>query len=641
MTRSARKPDVPVLKLFALVALGIIALRGLPSRHLGSSWLKRLFMSATEALDRSVGWDKLPLPIALGVLEGLRMRLRERNLSYPSRLKATTPGMSSLAFPQVQPSGDETGSDDRGTQHLTTRTPDGTGNDVNDPSMGSAGTRFGRNVPLEDGYPDGAILAPNPRVVSRDLLVRDTFVPATTLNLHAAAWIQFMVRDWLSHGKSPTDNPWVLPRPEGDDWPEETVRILRTPDDPSRTPADDGLPPTHINTETHWWDGSQIYGSSKQAQMKVRSGQDGTLIVGRNGLPPLDPAAVAQPGFWLGLGMMHALFTFEHNAICARLRADYPSWSDDDLFERARLINVALMAKIHTVEWTPAIIAHPTMKVAMRGNWWGLEMEHLHNLVGRLSKSEVISGIPGSHTDHFGVPYAMTEEFVAVYKLHPLIPDDFAFRSATDDALLQERTFPQLANAAALDVLAQVSMTDLVYSFGTANPGAVELHNYPRSLQRFLRPDGHYMDLASTDILRSRELGVPRYNAFLKQMHKNPVKTFEELTDNPVWREEIRRVYNNDIDRVDLMIGLFAEPKPRGFGFSDTAFRIFILMASRRLNSDRFFTDDFTPQIYTQAGLDWIKDNDMTSVLRRHFPSLAPSLHGVKNAFAPWPRMQA
>ncbi len=37
-----------------------------------------------------------------------------------------------------------------------------------------------------------------------------------------------------------------------------------------------------------------------------------------------------------------------------------------------------------------------------------------------------------------------------------------------------------------------------------------------------------------------------------------------------------------------------AEDFPEGFAFSDTAFRIFILMASRRLNSDRFFTDYFT-----------------------------------------------
>lgn len=37
---------------------------------------------------------------------------------------------------------------------------------------------------------------------------------------------------------------------------------------------------------------------------------------------------------------------------------------------------------------------------------------------------------------------------------------------------------------------------------------------------------------------------------------------------------------------------MLAEPLPPGFGFSDTAFRIFILMASRRLKSDRFFTND-------------------------------------------------
>ena len=33
--------------------------------------------------------------------------------------------------------------------------------------------------------------------------------------------------------------------------------------------------------------------------------------------------------------------------------------------------------------------------------------------------------------------------------------------------------------------------------------------------------------------------------------------------------------------------------------FSETAFRVFILMASRRLKSDRFFTVDYTPRVYT------------------------------------------
>ena len=81
---------------------------------------------------------------------------------------------------------------------------------------------------------------------------------------------------------------------------------------------------------------------------------------------------------------------------------------------------------------------------------------------------------------------------------------------------------------------------------------------------------------------------------------------------------------------------MYAEPLPPGFGFSDTAFRVFILMASRRLKSDRFFTDDFRPEIYTEFGIDYVRRNSMLHVLKRHYPQLGRSLEGVKNAFAPW-----
>jgi hypothetical protein len=84
------------------------------------------------------------------------------------------------------------------------------------------------------------------------------------------------------------------------------------------------------------------------------------------------------------------------------------------------------------------------------------------------------------------------------------------------------------------------------------------------------------------------------------------------------------------------MVGLYAEPLPPGFGFSDTAFRIFILMASRRLNSDRFFTVDYNERVYSKPGMDWIQNNDFTSVLLRHAPGLAGALRGVANPFAPW-----
>src|SRR2546430_7074329 len=70
-------------------------------------------------------------------------------------------------------------------------------------------------------------------------------------------------------------------------------------------------------------------------------------------------------------------------------------------------------------------------------------------------------------------------------------------------------------------------------------------------------------------------------STFRQLMHRRPVRSFEELTDNPAWAEQIRRVYDNDIDRVDLMVGLYAEPLPKGFGFSDTA----LDRKSTRLNS--------------------------------------------------------
>ena len=113
------------------------------------------------------------------------------------------------------------------------------------------------------------------------------------------------------------------------------------------------------------------------------------------------------------------------------------------------------------------------------------------------------------------------------------------------------------------------------------------------------------------DILRDRERGVPRYNQFRRLLHKDPVKSFDELTDNPAWRKQLREVYGNDLEKVDLMTGLYAEPLPPGFGFSETAFRIFILMASRRLKSDRFFTDDFRPEVYTEFGIDYVRRKSM------------------------------
>jgi len=204
--------------------------------------------------------------------------------------------------------------------------------------------------------------------------------------------------------------------------------------------------------------------------------------------------------------------------------------------------------------------------------------------------------------------------------------------------VLAEREFPELTVLHVRERMEEMSLSDGLFSFGIAHPGAIQLHNYPRFLQRFERADGTTIDLAATDILRIRERGVPRYNRFRSFLHREPIHSFEELTPNRTWQEELRAVYDNDVENVDLMVGLYAEPPPKGFGFSDTAFRIFALMAPRRLQSDRFYTTDYTPKMYTAIGLRWIETNNLVTVILRHCPQLASRLRGVDNAFLPWSR---
>jgi hypothetical protein len=584
----------------------------------------KIYDGIAQALDRRFGWHRLPTWLGLLVLIGVRTILRQRNLYDTDRLPST--GVAPV--PPWRP------------EYRTQRTADGTYNDLERPAMGRAGSRFGRNVPLEavGREPIADIMDPNPRTVSRELLTRNEFQPATSLNALAAAWLQFMIKDWFSHGRGPSDDHWQVPLPPGDDFPENPMTIPRTPRDPTRPPGDGGVP-TFINHESPWWDGSQLYGTSPEAQRAVRSGSDGKLRVeAESQLPyPTDPQADPRqvPGFWLGLSLFSRLFVLEHNAICDRLRQAYPSWSDEDLFQRARLVNAAVLAKIHTVEWTPAIISHPTTVIAMHANWYGVAGRRLSDTFGRLSASEVVSGIPGSETNHYGVPYSLTEEFTSVYRMHPLITDDWTFRSLADHRELERHPFRELTGPQVTPLEERIGLADIVYTFGHTHPGAIRLHNFPRDLQDFVRPDGKRVDLAATDILRTRELGVPRYNEFRRLIHLKPAKSFETLTDNPQWAEELRRVYG-DVEKVDLTVGMFAEPLPQGFAFSDTAFRIFIVMASRRLNSDRFFTKDFTPEVYSPEGMQWIRDTDLTAVLLRHSPELRPALNGLPHAFAPF-----
>ena len=232
--------------------------------------LSKLLTTTAAALDRRFGWDRLPRPLGVITLVGLRTRLRHENLHDTGTIESVQP----------RPEGD---------RHLRTRTLDGSYNDLAVPTMGTIGARFGRNVPVERTHPEPlpALLEPNPRLVSRELLTRTEFKPATIVNVLAGAWLQFEVHDWFSHGKNVEEEPFELELADDDDWPERPMRIQRTRPDASH--PGDGSPPTYVTADSHWWDGSQIYGSD--AAFAERASLEG----GRQAPPRPRRPAPARP----------------------------------------------------------------------------------------------------------------------------------------------------------------------------------------------------------------------------------------------------------------------------------------------------------------------------------------------------------
>lgn len=593
------------------------------------------FFSFLES--RGYPWYRLPGPLSRVALIISRERLRRNNLYAPMIVQNSYVPSTPL--------------------ERCGRTTDGSYTDLNKPYMGMANTPFGRNVPpaFEFTDPPESLMSPNPREISSKLLARDKFEPATTLNLLAAAWIQFQIHGWMRHMHD--SSHWLeIPIDKDDPWPHQ--KPMKIPSSLSIENKSSSSPerkhPAFINDLAHWWDGGQVYGYEPETVKKIRSFQKGKLNILDDGLLPIDPRdgidiTGMRDNWWVGSSLMHTLFTLEHNAICDDLILNYPAWSDDDLYRTARLINAALMSKIHTIEWTPAILNDPNIILGLNATWYGLNKLG-HSLLAKILNDKVLgNGVLGSDINYHGVDFSLTEEFVSVYRMHPLIPDLITFHSVRDGSLIATKPMLDLAGPnARSQIQNNIPMSDLFYSFGIEHPGAISLHNYPdflRDLQpQPLHPDAPpnpRIDLGAIDILRDRERGVPRYNLFRKAFGLPQARSFEELTGGDIkLAQEIQEVYK-EIDHVDLMVGLFAEPKAPGCGFSSTAILVFLLMATRRIEADRFYTKDYNDKVYTSIGLKWVEKNTMQTVLLRHYPELLPALRKNKNAFAPWDKVES
>ncbi|MFI5171536.1 MAG: peroxidase family protein [Chitinophagales bacterium] len=589
-------------------------------------------------------WYRRPLMFGILTLAYMREKLNNHNLH------STYPKDALVAFQK------KGATPPAGVKYY--RTADGTWNNLENPKEGAAGTRFMRNVHLDAIKPETGdqLLTPNPREISLKLLSRKGEMKEVPfLNMLATCWIQFQNADWINHGepllKELIEVDLPINDPARKKYLQTKMFVPRTQPDPTRIEGKEIAEISFINEVTHWWDGSQIYGSDQETVDRLRSGVDGKLRLNSDGTLPLDKKGIEETGFvrnwWVGMSMLHTLFTREHNAICDHLKSKYPDWDDTRLFNVARLINAAVMAKIHSVEWTPAILANKGLDTALNANWYGI----LTNLFSKNDHKKTVSeinvrnpelgGVVGNPINKHGVSYGFTEEFVEVYRLHSLLPEKLKLKDHTSGEKIKEVDFARTRQAAASKLASEISFTNLFYSFGNQHPGQLTLNNYPQFMQELSIPFNPVFDMGAVDIIRARERGVPRYNEFRRQLGLKPIAKFEDLTPDVEIVALLKEIYGNNpeaVESLDLLIGTLGEGyRPNGFGFGETQFQIFILNATRRLQSDRFYTDCFTEEYYTREGMEWIDNADLKSVILRHYPELKSSgLGNIKNAFEPW-----
>ncbi|SEM72176.1 peroxidase family protein [Nitrosomonas marina] len=582
-----------------------------------------------------------------GIFLGILTLAYMRECLNKNNLKTTYPADKLVGFqPKHQKPPD-------GVTHF--RTADGTWNNLADPKEGAAGTRFHRNVANSAILPESGdrLMTPNPREISRLLLTRsESMKEIPFLNLLAAAWIQFQNHDWISHGENVFWEYHKIPLSEHDPartkYRQTYMYVPKTQPDPTHTAGKEQTPITFINEVTHWWDGSQIYGSDQKTADFLRSGMNGKLRINKDGTLPVNNNGIEETGFtrnwWVGLAMLHNLFVLEHNAICDHLKSAYPKWSDDRLYNVARLINAAVIAKIHSVEWTPAILPNRCLDIALNANWFGILTNLFRSERNRKTVADInvrnpeLGGVVGNPIDKHNSPYGLTEEFVEVYRMHSLLPESLTLRTISNERPIETIPIAETRQAGSSKITQRIALADLFYSFGKMHPGQLVLNNYPKFMQEMSIPGNPLFDLGAVDLLRARERGVPRYNEFRRQLGLSPINTFEDLTDNKEHVRTICSLYGNDVELLDLMIGTLAEGhRPTGFGFGETMFQIFMLNATRRLQADRFYTDDYNPRVYTQEGLLWIDTTDFKTVLLRHYPELGQTgLANINNAFEPW-----
>lgn len=627
----------------------------------------RLMAGIWWVADRALNsrWDKLP-----PVIGDIYLYFNEQYL----RLQ--------LWDASAQPSTDKTTYGKATAEEQKFRTADGSYFDTKDPAMAKAGARFNQlRKPAGPPNPNWAAMDPNPLELSEKLMARPKDAQGNPImkEIPANSWflqIQDQVHDWFNHEQRPmSDNPVSFTIPKGHPLAPEggTMVLNRTQTDPT-VPADYQGPAIHRNGETSPWDKSSLYGSSPETQAAVRTGKDGHLKLGEDGYLQDDPSKPGVPltGFnnnmSLMLSMHNIIWAHEHNLVADAINREYRArgvqLSDEELFQKARLRITAANARNHTIPWTQWLLhGSAILQRGMWADWYGFVNKRFklaymrwtdrHPLLAKLTdpfiRSELLFGIPGTSTQHYGIHYNFVEEFVDVYRLHQLIRDTYKVHhlepnadgtvtiSVVDDVKLRD-----MVGVHTQDALRKHTLEDWGLTMGMQQVGELTLNNFPEDLRHLTAQDGvkdgAQIDLAAVDIIRTRErLEASTYVKFTTRLGERAPRTFEELTGGDKEAADKLRAMYKSVNDVDFQIGILAERKPFGFTLGNRQFKVFVVSAPARLKNDRFLSSQYSAKTYDQSGIDYVETNNWANIVARVIPGLkALEIEAMDNPYRPY-----
>ena len=347
--------------------------------------------------------------------------------------------------------------------------------------------------------------------------------------------------------------------------------------------------------------------------------------------------------YWIGLSLLHTLFVKEHNAICDHLKG-----SLSDLGRRAAVPDRAARqlgadgedphrrvdAGDPRQPGARARRCTPTGTGSCRVG--APEVRPRRHRDDRRDR-RLRAGAPrGAVLDHRGVRLGLPPASAAPRRLRdPRPPQRRSWSprptSSRSRATGRGRRSPSTAG--------RTSST----RSAIAHPGAITLHNHPRALaeprapQRRPRRPRHDRHPARPRARRPALQRLPREAAQAAGSRRSRTSP-----TTPSWREEIRDVYDGDIDRVDLQVGMLAEPLPPGLrllrhGVPDLH-PDGLAAAEESTASSPTTTRPTSTRPRACAGSRTTRWSTCCCAIT---PSSAPALDGCENAFAPWRRLGA